>query len=34
LLPVLDTKARHEKDEEEDATPNLVLKHPHATIAT
>jgi hypothetical protein len=34
LLPALDIEARQEKDEEGDATPNLVLKHPYTTIAT
>jgi hypothetical protein len=29
-----DTEARQQKGEEENATLNLVLKHPDATIAT
>jgi hypothetical protein len=33
-LPALDTEARQQKGEEGDATPDLVLKHPDATIAT
>jgi hypothetical protein len=33
-LPALDTKARQQKGEEGDATLDLVLKYPDATIAT
>jgi hypothetical protein len=29
-----DTKERQQKSEERDATPNLLLKHPDATLAT
>ena len=29
-----DIEARQQKDEEEDRTPDLVLKYPDATIAT
>ena len=32
-IPAPDTEARQQKGEERDATLNLVLKHPDATIA-